>query len=328
MEQVFADCTCVKANIHYPVDWVLLRDATRTLMAAIKLIRGQGLKHRMPEPSSFLTGMNRQCIAMTHSRRRKDSKKYRKQILRGMKKLSKRIEAHAQRYRELLAQNWDQTEWCQPQAQQILDRMDGILEQLPAAINQAHERIIGERAVANEDKILSLYDEDVHVLVRGKAGAEVEFGNGLYLAEQEDGLILDWKLFKDQPPADTRLVKESLERMEAAYGSISTYCGDRGFDSRANTKLLDEHDVYNAICPRDPSRLAARTGEPRFIELQKRRAQTEGRISIFKNVYLGRPLRSKGFGHKYNTVVWCVLTHNLWVLARMALANERELKAA
>ena len=24
LEDVFADCTCVKANIHYPVDWVLL----------------------------------------------------------------------------------------------------------------------------------------------------------------------------------------------------------------------------------------------------------------------------------------------------------------
>jgi len=32
MDQVFADTTCVKTNIHYPVDWLLLRDATRTLI--------------------------------------------------------------------------------------------------------------------------------------------------------------------------------------------------------------------------------------------------------------------------------------------------------
>ena len=25
LDEVFADCTCVKANIHFPVDWVLLR---------------------------------------------------------------------------------------------------------------------------------------------------------------------------------------------------------------------------------------------------------------------------------------------------------------
>ena len=42
------------------------------------------------------------------------------------------------------------------------------------------------------DKILSLYEQDVRILVRGKAGAEVEFGNALYLAEQADGLIVDY----------------------------------------------------------------------------------------------------------------------------------------
>jgi hypothetical protein len=66
-----------------------------------------------------------------------------------------------------------------------------VLARLPQAVSQAHERIIGERRVANGDMILNLYDPDIHVLVRGKAGAEVEFGNGLYLAEQAGGLFSD-----------------------------------------------------------------------------------------------------------------------------------------
>ena len=53
LETCFLDTTCVAANIHYPVDWVLLRDATRTLMKAVKLIREQGLKHRMEPPESL-----------------------------------------------------------------------------------------------------------------------------------------------------------------------------------------------------------------------------------------------------------------------------------
>ena len=28
----YFDCTCISANIHHPVDWLLLRDATRTLL--------------------------------------------------------------------------------------------------------------------------------------------------------------------------------------------------------------------------------------------------------------------------------------------------------
>ena len=43
LEAVFADTTCVEANIHFPVDWVLLRDAARTLTKAVSLIRAQGL---------------------------------------------------------------------------------------------------------------------------------------------------------------------------------------------------------------------------------------------------------------------------------------------
>ena len=62
MDDYFADSTCVKANIHYPVDWVLLRDATRTLIKAVKVIRKHGLKNRMDEPSDFINGMNKLCI--------------------------------------------------------------------------------------------------------------------------------------------------------------------------------------------------------------------------------------------------------------------------
>ena len=57
--------------------------------------------------------------------------------------------------------------------------------------------------------------------------------------------------------------------------------------------------------------------EERFVQLQRRRRQTEGRIGIFKNGFLGRPLRAKGFAHREMAVNWQVLTHNLWVLARL-----------
>jgi hypothetical protein len=44
-------------------------------------------------------------------------------------------------------------------------------------VKQAHERIIGGRKVNNKDKILSLHETEVHIIVRGKSGAEVEYGN-------------------------------------------------------------------------------------------------------------------------------------------------------
>ncbi len=319
----FLDATCVKANIHFPVDWVLLRDAVRSLLLAIKTIRAQGLKHRMMDPTAFLKLINNLCIAMTHTRRKKDGKRRRKNILRQMKKLSHLIAKHGERYRELLLKNPDKTDWTQKQVNQVISRIDNILNQLPAAINQAHERIIGERQISSEEKILSLYDPDVHVLVRGKAGNEVEFGNGLLLAEQRNGIIVDWQLFKDKPKADSRTFQPLLERIQKCYGEIDSSTGDRGFYSESNRAFLKEQDIYNGLCPRSPKQLQERLNEPRFLELQSRRSQTEGRIGIFKNVFLGKPLRSKGFLNKQLGVTWCVLTHNLWVIARMALADEK-----
>ena len=55
--------------------------------------------------------------------------------------------------------------------------------------------------------------------------------------------------------------------------------------------------------------------DKKFRAIQKRRAQTEARIGIIKNTFLGGPLRSKGFAHRELTVAWAVLAHNLWLLA-------------
>ena len=154
----FLDTTCVKLNIHFPVDWVLLRDAARTLMKATMLVRKRGLKVRMEEPEEFLRRMNQICMKMTHTRRKKDAKKAGKATLREMKKLSKIIARHAGRHRDLLEQRWEETDLKAGEARQIIERIDVVLERLPLVIKQAHERIIGERQVMNEAKILSLYE--------------------------------------------------------------------------------------------------------------------------------------------------------------------------
>jgi len=327
-DQIFADTTCVKNNIHFPVDWVLLRDATRTLIKAVILIRAQGLKHRMDRPERFMREMNKLCIEMTHTRKKKDSKKVRKQVFRRMKQLMKTVDGHAINYRTLLEQRWQQTDWSALETQVVLDRIQGILDQLPQAIDQAHERIIGERRVANEDKILSLYEPDTHVLIRGKAGAEVEFGNGLYLAEQADGLIVDWDFMKDQPVSDSHLVKPSLNRITTQYGIPGSYTGDRGFHSAANDKVLEDLRIINSLCPRSVGALQEKLADEGFRLLQKRRGATEGRIGLFKNAYLGDPLRSKGHAHRQIRITWCILGHNLWKLAVMAAQKKQELKAA
>jgi IS5 family transposase len=332
LEIAFLDTTCLAANIHYPVDWVLLRDGTRTLMKAVQLIRDQGLKHRMETPESFMSRINKLCIQMTHAWNRKDpqeSQRQRKQTLRQMDRLMGTVRNHARRYRDLLDAKWEQTEWTRPQTEQVLARMDQVLKQLPQARQQARQRILSGQLVPNEEKILSLYEPEVQVIVRKKAGAEVEFGNTLLLGENPQGLIIDWELFRESAPADSTLLARSVGRMERAYGpELKAVAADRGFDSQTNQIGLEEDGIYNAVCPRSPKQLKQRSRSWKFKKLQRRRAQTEGRIGILKNVFLGQKLRSKGFAHRQLTVTWTVLVHNLWVLARLPRTKAEAARAA
>lgn len=326
-EDIYFDATCLQAPIHLPTDWVLMRDAVRTLMKATVLIRRTGLKVRMPqEPLAFLSEINALCMQMAAQRRRKGSKKQRKATLRLMKKLTAKVMAHARAHREVLTERRLESGLSEKQAAQIIRRIDGILTQMPAAIRQAHERIIGERPVANEEKILSLYDADVDVIVRGKAGAEVEFGSKLWLGELASGLIADYVLLRENE-ADTALLSPALERIQTQAqlsAALKAAYGDRGIHSAANEELLKKAGLVSGLCPRQPEVLAERLkNEPLLRAGLKRRGATETRIAIFKNVFCQGQLREKSHAHRELAVGRAVLAHNLYVIAKLQAAEKK-----
>ncbi len=293
-------------------------------MKATARIRKLGLRHRIPfEPCVFISKMNKLCMEMTFAKRKKGGKKLRKAVLRKMKKLLKRVSQHAQNHLKLLESQWQTANIPRWEAEQIAKQITGIMSQLAAVVKQAHERIIGERQINNKDKILSLYEEHIHVVVRRKAGAEVEFGNTLFLAEQSDGLIIDWKLFKQQAPADSKMLSGSHQRIVHRLGcDIALLAGDRGFDSRANQIYMQSHDIFNAVCPRNPRQLRERLEDNVFRDAQTRRSQTEARISILSHCFCGSPMKQKGFEHRYIHMGLSILAHNLWVLGRLKIAQE------
>ena len=329
MEATWVDTTCLKANIHFPVDWVLIGDVVRTLVKAILTIRRHGLRRRIAEPTVFLRKINTLSIEMSAAARRKaGGKKERKRIVRAMKKLCKGVERHAKRYRQILDEDWRQTDLSRKEAEVILRRMDNVLRQLPQVMKQAHERIIGERKVANADKILSLYESDLHVIVRGKAGADIEFGNSLFIAETANGFILDHQLRREASPGDSKWLMERYSHIqEKSGGRLCAVVGDRNFESQATRNMLEKEEAFNGLCPKDPKEMKQRfENDEAFRGFQRRRSQTESRISILKNVFLEGIPRAKGFENRCLQVTWAVLAHNLWVVARCPWAVQESEK--
>jgi hypothetical protein len=320
LENLYLDTTCLEANIHYPVDWRLLGDAVRTMMLSVIRIRKAGLVNRMENPKIFMRRMNVLSMQMTQVSRGADSKNSRKRVLRKMKKLVETVRRHAQRHRELLTKHWQETDLSEGIMRNILWGLDNVLDQIKEIIHQAHERIIGGRKLETGEKILSLYEHEINVMVRKKTGHDVEFGNALSICEQKNGLIVDWYLYRDRIPSDSGdVLPDTLNRVAETYKKtkIQNLTTDRGFDCARNRALLEKEEITNGMCPKRVTELTARMSDPDFARHQVRRAQTEGRIGILKNVFLRLAIRTKEFDRRERAVTWGILTHNLWVLARL-----------
>jgi hypothetical protein len=189
--------------------------------------------------------------------------------------------------------------------------------------------LIGDRTVPSEQKLVSIYEPDLKVIVRGKAGKEVEFGNTLFSAESAQGLILDWELYRQKAPPEWRQLQESIERQNTfdLPTEISAAGADRGFAAKAGKAALQASGIYDAVCTRNPAKLKARLQESQFVQLQRRRGSTEARVAIFKQ-RSARRLRCRGFAHRHLAVAWVVIGHNIRVLARMLIKQEKLKQAA
>ena len=92
---------------------------------------------------------------------------------------------------------------------------------------------------------------------------------------------------------------------------------------RKPCEWLKEQNIDNGLCPRSPRELATKKKEATFRGGQRRRAQSEARIAILKNVFLSNPLRRRSFETRQLQVGWSVLAHNLWVLSRLEPAQKQ-----
>ena len=108
---------------------------------------------------------------------------------------------------------------------------------------------------------------------------------------------------------------------------VSIYC--KIYAENFSNEMLDReatgNEIYNAICPKNKTELARRQEDPRFRKMQKRRAQTEARISIVRNGFIGNPGTGRSFGQRRMDTAWAIFTHNVWVVARMPKKEEQEL---
>lgn len=173
---------------------------------------------------------------------------------------------------------------------------------------------------------MSLHDPDARPICKGRLGKPVEFGYKAQVADNPDGVVLDYQVEVGNPP-DAPLLVPAVRRISQRAGRVpAAVTADRQYGEAAVDAELATQGVKRVAIPRkgQPSRARQAHEHTRgFRRLVKWRTGSEGRISHLKHRYgWDRTLMDGIDGAR----IWCghgVLAHNLVKIGGLLQAKQQ-----
>jgi len=313
------DTTAVESDIHFPMDSSLLMDGVRVLSRLIGKIR------------TIDAG-----IVGTWRGRVRNAKRLNQKLLRGGKKMH--TATRKKLYRHLIKA----TERAMMKSRGIIEsvkkgefqfvsiehsillqtlsqELTHYLPLVDTCVYQARERVVNDQQVPNEKKLFSIFEPHTELLIRGKAGKEIEFGHMIELNQIDRGLIIHYATHAKRP-SEPPLLEKAVERSANLFGHVpKVSAGDKGFYSKDTVQNLEGMGVEQICVPKKGRRNAEEEKREHsywFKAGQAFRAGIEGTVSVLKRAFgLWRCLR-EGFKRFESWVATGVLTHNLVLLTK------------
>src|SRR5437899_6869030 len=314
-----SDTTVVESNVHYPTDSTLLGDGIRVLSRSLLRIaaeckdgaldvvhHGRAVKHRLLEISraaKSLTEANQQGM--------RDSYQKLVELTRGVVRQASEV-----------VQRWGKGrlrvvgKFLRVEAQ--IDQLRHFLPLVEKVITQNKERVWGGNCNV-EGKVLSLFEAHTEVIRKGKAHKPNEFGRLVRIDEVENGIVSGYQVFAGNP-ADTTAWMPALQQHQACFGRAPKMAtGDRGFFSATNEQEAHALGVKKVALPARGRLSATRSQQQKqrwFRRALRWRAGCEATISTLKHPFsMGRATYKGELGFQ-RYVGWCVITKNLFSMAR------------
>jgi IS5 family transposase len=182
---------------------------------------------------------------------------------------------------------------------------------------QTKQRVLGGDSHA-EGKVLSLFEAHTEVIRKGKAHKPNEFGRLVRIDEVENGIVSGYQGLVGNP-ADTTVWMPALQQHQACFGQAPEMAtGDRGFFSAQNEREAQALGVKKVALPAR-GRLSAQRAQQKqrwFRRALCWRAGCEATISTLKHPFSMRRATYKGDRGFQRYVGWCVITKNLFSIAR------------
>lgn len=320
-EQLRRDSTVYEANIHYPTDSSLLWDTYRVLSRFIDKVR---------EVEPDLVGDRRvqtktvKRIYTKISRKASKSKK----TMNGLKCLYIELLRHVEKILIWAAEVCEAIRnTCNDYTWEVdlylLGMADQYEDYIPLGhkvMDQTSRRILNGEVVPNDEKLFSIFEPHVELIVRGKAGKNIEFGHVVNLQQVSEKFITGYDVF-ERKPVEHELVDPTLERHREVFGDYpEIYADDKGaYESMDKLYELEEKIPVVSIGKKGKRNAEeeAREHSLAFKLAQKFRAGIEGSISFLKRAFGLAKCMYRSFQTFASSVGSIVFGHNLLVLIRM-----------
>jgi transposase, IS5 family len=322
--RVRADTTVVAANVCYPTDAGLLARAIGKLHTTIGRVQATGAATRTRVRDRRRSARRRaHQLAKTLRARSEQAKQAVLRTTGELADLAEQAVGDAAR----VARNAQRVLAGDPGAGDLARRIDELkttIQRTSQIVAQTRTRLAGQ-VPDGASRLVSLHDPDARPIVKGRLGKPVEFGYKAQVADNPDGVVLDYQIEVGNP-ADAPLLAPAVKRIAARAGRTpKAVTADRSYGEAAVDQELQALGVERVAIPRkgQPGRARRATEHTRgFRRLVKWRTGSEGRISYLKHRFGWDRTRMDGID---GARIWCgqgVFAHNLVKISGLIQAKQ------
>jgi IS5 family transposase len=325
--RVRADTTVIAANVAYPTDVGLLAKAVGKLVRTARRVQAAGgaTGTVMTDRRRAAARRMRQAASTLHTR----GKLSREEATQAIRRVTGELAGLAEKAAAQATAVLHNGRRAVPQAisGRVRGRVVRALDELAVTIGrtaqvvaQARTRLAG-RTPQSATRLVSLHDPDARPIRKGRIDRPVEFGHKAQVADNDDGVILDYSIEYGAAPDGPQLAP-AVERIARRAGRVPrAVTTDRGYGQPAVERDLHALGVCTVATPRQSKTSPARKTLEHsrgFHRLVKWRTGCEGRISYLKRCYGWDRTRLDG---RHGAAIWCghgVFSHNLLKIASLA----------
>ena len=325
--RVRADTTVIGANVAYPTDTGLLARAVGKLVRSARRVQAAG-----GAPGTVMTDRRRAAARRYRkivSTLRTRGKLAREESTRVIARLTGELAGLAASTAAQATAVLRNGRRAVPKAlsgrvrgrlRRALDELAVTIERAAVVVAQARIRLAGQTP-DGATRLVSLHDPDARPIRKGRIDRPVEFGYKAQVADNDDGVILDYSV-EYGAVADGPQLAPAITRISRRTGSVPrAVTADRGYGQPVVERDLHNLQVPTVAIPRQATTSAARKTlehSRSFRKLVKWRTGCEGRISYLKRGYGWDRTRLDG---RHGAALWCghgVFAHNLVKIAGLA----------